>query len=208
MLFLKGLISGFSIAAPIGPVAILCIRRTITRGRVAGFVSGLGAATSDALSASIAAFGLTVIMSVIINQQHLIRLIGAVFFLFLGIKLFFSASSNKKIKEKKHSMLVDYTSAFLLTASNPMTALAFIAVFAGLGVGISPGFGYADAVLTVAGVLTGAILWWFSLSMGISVFRLKFSEQAIKYVNRVSGLVIFVFGIAVLISLLFWRVKF
>ena len=133
--FLRGLIIGFSIAAPVGPIGVLCIGRTLTQGRISGLISGLGAATADALYGSIAAFGLTFISTMLINQQGWIRLIGGIFLCFLGIKISLSSPARQAARVKGHSLVSSYASTFFLTLTNPMTILSFAAIFAGLGVG-------------------------------------------------------------------------
>src|SRR3990172_8990998 len=134
-IFLKGLLLGFSIAAPVGPIGVLCIRRTLAEGRTAGFASGLGAATADALYGSIAGFGLTIVSSFLIDQSHWLQLAGGIFLLYLGIKTFL-AKSKETIEtgsplEKSRGIIGNYASTFLLTLTNPLTILSFIAIFAG-----------------------------------------------------------------------------
>lgn len=132
---IKGVIIGFSIAAPVGPIGVLCIRRTLAEGRLSGFLSGLGAATADATYGIIAGFGLTSIANFLIGQQLWLRLIGGLFLCYLGIKTFKTTTLDETISSKKQGLLGNYFSAFLLTITNPMTIISFAAVFAGLGIG-------------------------------------------------------------------------
>lgn len=190
---LRGLLAGFSIAAPVGPIGILCIRRTLASGRAAGFVSGLGAATADAVYGSIAGFGLTAISNFLTGQQFLLRLAGGVFLCHLGVKTLFSRPASEPATSKKSGLAADYTSAFVLTLTNPATLLSFAAVFAGLGLGDSHGE-FPEATLLVAGVFLGSALWWLLLSGGVGLVREKFDAQKMRWVNRLSGLILLSFG--------------
>lgn len=198
--FLRGLLLGFSIAAPVGPIGVLCIRRTLAEGRLAGLVSGLGAATADAFYGLIAAFGLTFVTSVLVDQQAWIRLIGGLFLAYLGIKTLLAPVADRPAEASAGSLAADYTSTLFLTLTNPLTILSFVAVFAGLGVGAASG-DYLAAAATVAGVFAGSALWWLTLSSIVSVFRGRFGPSAMVWVNRISGLVIIGFGAAALVSL-------
>jgi threonine/homoserine/homoserine lactone efflux protein len=198
--FLKGLIIGFSIAAPVGPIGILCIRRTLAEGRVPGFISGLGAATADALYGCIAGFGLTFISSFLINQQEWFRLVGGVFLLYLGIRVFLAKPPEELSSREGTGLMGAYASTFFLTLTNPMTILAFAAIFAGVGVA-SKGKGYFSAGILVLGVFLGSTLWWVILSSGVGLFRKKFDLRALRWVNRISGILIAGFGLISLLGL-------
>jgi threonine/homoserine/homoserine lactone efflux protein len=200
LLFLRGLIIGFSIAAPVGPIGFLCIRRTLTEGRISGLISGLGAATADALYGSIAAFGLTFISNILISQQEWIRLIGGVFLCFLGLKIFLSSPAKEAVHVKGHGLVGAYVFTFFLTLTNPMTILSFAAIFAGLGVG-SERANYLFAGTLVLGVFIGSALWWLILSNGVSLIGKKIESRRLRWVNRISGIIITVFGILALLSL-------
>jgi threonine/homoserine/homoserine lactone efflux protein len=196
--FLRGLIVGFSIAAPVGPIGILCIRRTLAEGRMPGFVSGLGAATADALYGCIAGFGLTFISSFLLHQLGWFRMIGGAFLCYLGLRAFFSKPAEPLTSEEGKGLGSAYASTFFLTLTNPMTILAFAAIFAGLGVA-SESKDYVSAGILVMGVFLGSTLWWVILSSGVGLFRKKFDLRALRWVNRISGIIIMGFG---LISLL------
>jgi threonine/homoserine/homoserine lactone efflux protein len=197
---LKGLLIGFSIAAPVGPIGVLCIRRTLANGRISGFVSGLGAATADGLYGTIAAFGLTLISDVLVGQQMWFRIIGGSFLLYLGIKTFLSKPSEKSASDKKGNLFVDYISTFFLTIMNPITILSFVAVFAGLGLSDSSG-NYISAILMVSGVILGSIGWWLILSNVINLFRAKFNPASLKIVNWISGGIMMVFAVIAFVSI-------
>jgi threonine/homoserine/homoserine lactone efflux protein len=191
---LKGIIFGISIAAPVGPIGILCIRRTLSAGMCSGFVSGLGAATADAIYGSIAAFGLTLISNILIQQRFYIHTIGSLFLLYLGWKTFWTAPSIKSTNVARKGILACYASTFFLTITNPMTIISFTAVFAGLGAGNVKG-DYFGTTLLVTGVFTGSMLWWLLLGSGISAFRNKFNIQSMKWINRLSGIIIIGFAL-------------
>jgi threonine/homoserine/homoserine lactone efflux protein len=149
--FYKGLIIGFSIAAPVGPIGILCIRRTLTAGRISGLVTGIGAASADALYGCIAAFGLTFVSNFLIHQLSWLRLFGGIFLCYLGVKTFFSQPSQSTAQAGHLSLINAYTSTFFLTLTNPLTILSFAAIFAGLGLA-NVQSSYSSAATTVLGV--------------------------------------------------------
>lgn len=198
--FLKGMLLGFSIAAPVGPIGILCIRRTLQYGRFSGLFSGLGAALADTIYAIIAAFGLTFVSDFLLAGQYWLHLIGGAFLLYLGIKTGLTKPTEKVQLPSHKSLLNDFVSTFLLTITNPMTILAFLAIFAGFGLTSVQG-NYADASALVAGVFIGSAIWWLILSEGVTLFRRKVSQKVMLWINRIAGLIIAVFGIWVLLSL-------
>ncbi|MED3981485.1 LysE family translocator [Priestia megaterium] len=199
--FLKGLVIGFSVAAPVGPIGILCINRTLSKGRLHGFVSGLGAATADALYGCIAAFGLTFITAFLLTQKIWLQLIGGLFLCYLGVQTFRSRPSEHAAAAKGGGLLRSYTSVLFLTVTNPMTILFFIGVFSGVGISKSA-FDAASALTMVAGVFLGSACWWLSLSFAISLARSKFTSNSLIWVNRISGVVVLTFGILGLYKLL------
>jgi threonine/homoserine/homoserine lactone efflux protein len=204
-ILLRGLIIGFSIAAPVGPIGVLCIRRTLAEGRLAGFVSGLGAATADAVYGSIAAFGLTLITSFLLQQSFWLRAVGGIFLLYLGIKTFISKPEPvvelTNSAGTRQNLFGDYASTFFLTLTNPLTILSFAGIFAGLGLGSNTYGNYLSAITLVLGVFFGSATWWFILSGITSLFHKKMSSQLMLWVNRISGAIIILFGILALVSL-------
>jgi threonine/homoserine/homoserine lactone efflux protein len=199
-ILLKGLIIGFSIAAPVGPIGVLCINRSLERGALTGFITGVGAATADGIYGVIAAFGLTFISTFLLDHQHWIRSIGGIFLCYLGVKIFLAKPSEKKIQPAQHNLFLAYATTFFLTITSPMTILCFVAVFAGLGLG-SIHVDYSQASFLVGGVVIGSLLWWLILSIGAAALRNKLNQHALRWVNFVSGAIIFLFGLAALISL-------
>lgn len=200
-LLVKGLIIGFSIAAPVGPIGVLCIRRTLAEGRISGFVSGMGAATADALYGCIAGFGVTVVSNVLIGHQGWLRIVGGLFLLFLGVKTFLSQPSDAPPKATGKGLAGAYASTLFLTLTNPVTILAFAAIFAGLGLG-NTGKDYTAGMLLVLGVFLGSACWWLFLSNGIGLFRTWFNGPRLRWVNRLSGVIIAGFGFLAFLSLL------
>ncbi len=198
--FLKGAVLGFSIAAPVGPIGVLCIRRTLEGGLMRGFLSGMGAATADGLYGSLAAFGMTALSSLLLHNQFILRLFGGVFLLFLGFSAFKSVPSGPAGGEEERGYLLDYVSVFFLTVANPMTILSFGAVFAGLGIGAVNG-NVLLAGTMVLGVVSGSALWWLALSGSVSLLRDRFDPGRLKWVNRFSGCIIGCFGILSVVSL-------
>ena len=197
---LRGIVVGFSIAAPVGPIGVLCIRRTLAEGRATGLVSGLGAATADAIYGCVAGFGLTFISSFLVDQQTWLRLIGGAFLCYLGIRTWLTAPAQGTASTQGNGPLAAYASTFFLTLTNPMTILSFAAIFAGLGLANRTG-GYAPAGILVLGVFAGSALWWLLLSGGVSLFRGRFTPGGLRWVNKVSGIVITAFGVLALLSL-------
>lgn len=198
-LFIKGFIIGFSIAAPVGPIGILCIQRTLSGGNLQGLVSGLGAATADALYGFIAAFGLTFISNFLVDQSIWFRLIGGLFLCYLGVRAFLKKPQEQTVSVANSTNLSAYGTTFFLTLTNPMTILFFVGIFAGLGI-VSESIHYASAGLMVIGVFAGSAAWWLLLSGATGLFRSKISEGKLALVNKISGVVILAFGVAALIS--------
>ena len=198
---LRGLTIGFSIAAPVGPIGVLCIRRTLAEGRASGLVSGLGAATADAIYGCIAGFGLTFISNFLVSQQVWLRLVGGVFLCYLGLKTLLATPADQAASGKGDGLVGAYASTFVLTLTNPMTIISFAAIFAGLGLASTRG-NYASAGVLVLGVFIGSALWWFILSGGVGIFRETFNPHGLKWVNRMSGAIITGFGVFALLSAL------
>ena len=191
-LALRGMILGFSIAAPVGPIGVLCIRRTLTQGRVCGLVSGLGAASADAFYGCVAGFGLTFLSSALVQQQVWFRLAGGLFLCYLGIKTFLDRPAEKAA-EARTGLAGAYVSTFLLTLSNPVTILSFVAILAGLGAAVR-GVNYGATGALVLGVFTGSAMWWLLLSSSVGLFRHRLTSGSLRWINRISGVIIITFG--------------
>lgn len=199
-IFLRGLLIGFSIAAPVGPIGVLCIRRTLADGRWVGLATGLGAATADATYGAIAAFGVTAITHVLVNLRLWIRLLGGLFLLYLGLKTMRARPAERAAEASGHTLVAAYGSALGLTLTNPATILSFAAIFAGLGAGTG-GKGASAAALLVLGVFLGSALWWLFLSNGVALVRDRLTPGALRWVNLLSGCILIGFGAIALASL-------
>jgi threonine/homoserine/homoserine lactone efflux protein len=198
---LKGMIIGFSIAAPVGPIGVLCIRRTLAEGRAYGIVSGLGAASADAIYGTIAALGLTLVSSFLIDQANWLRLIGGAYLCYLGLKTFRSRPAERAAEAKGRGLLGAYTSTFFLTLTNPLTIFAFAAIFAGVGAEAAAG-NTLGALHVVLGVFLGSAAWWLILVTLTSLYRSRLTTGGLVWVNRVSGIIILGFGMVMLYGLL------
>lgn len=200
MFFLKGIAIGFAMAVPVGPIGILCIRKTLTEGRLRGLVIGLGAATADLFYGTVAAFGLTFISDTLVSQKFWIRLIGGALLLFLGIRIFRAKPKNPKIRLNSNGILRSYLTSVFLTLTNPLTIFAFIAVFAALGLG--EGLSYFSSSIIVTGVFIGSALWFLILSSGTLFFRKKLDLVGLGWVNKIAGILIILSGLIAIGSLI------
>ncbi len=195
---LRGLIIGFTIAAAVGPISLLTIRRTIAHGQLYGLVSGLGVATADATYAGIAAFGLTAVMGVLVSGRFLLGVVGGAIIVLLGIRTILSRPGEVAIDAERPGLPGAYLSIFALTMTNPMTILSFAAVFAGLGLVV--GNSLLDALVLTLAVLVGSSLWWVVLTSIVGWLRLRVSTTALLWVNRISGAVLVAFGIVAILA--------
>jgi threonine/homoserine/homoserine lactone efflux protein len=192
---LRGVALGLAIAAPVGPIGVLCIRRTLADGRLIGFVSGLGAATADAAFGASAAFGLTLVSSLLLGARLWVHLLGALFLCYLGVRSALARPGTTPVDASAKGLAGAYASTLALTLTNPATILTFAVVFAGLGLaGGTP----AVAALTVLGVFTGSALWWLLLSAGVGLLRTRLTPGALRWVNQLSGAVLIGFAILAL----------
>jgi threonine/homoserine/homoserine lactone efflux protein len=193
--FLKGLIIGFAIAAPVGPIGVLCIRRTLAEGRLTGFFSGLGAASADMTYGAVAAFGLTVVQNFLLGAQFWLHVLGGVFLIYLGLRTFFARPFGQVGPENKdQNLLKAYLSTLGLTLTNPATILSFTVIFAGLRLGDANG-NILSAVVLVGGVFLGSSAWWLTLSLIVGFFRERFTPGWMVWVNRFAGTIILTFGL-------------
>ncbi|MFZ7103154.1 MAG: LysE family translocator [Peptococcaceae bacterium] len=192
-LFIKGIIIGLSIAAPVGPIGILCIRRTLTQGRIAGLLTGLGAATADAIYGIIAGFGITIITNILIAYQQEIGLVGGILLCFLGGKTLLARPIKAQILTRDKALAGSYFSTLLLTLTNPLTIIFFMAIFTSLNPqGVQNSLTPAILVL---GVFGGSALWWLMLSLGVNFIRSIITDNFLKVINILSGTIIICFGI-------------
>lgn len=200
-LLVKGCIIGFSIAMPVGPIGLLCIKNSLSKGMAYGLMAGLGAACADTLFGALGGFGVSAI-GIFLERYHLVlELFWGIFLLYLGARTFFEKIGETKEAGLSEGYFQVFFSTFLLTLTNPMTVISFAGVYAGLGVGaLSDDF--LTPLIITAGVFIGSSVWWLILSAGSACFRQTMNEIARKWLNRVSGGIIFGFGIFALIAVL------
>ncbi len=199
------MIVGIGIAAPVGPIGLLCIQRTLNEGRRVGLVSGLGAASADALYGVVAAFGLTLVTAFLVEQRLWLGLGGGLFLLYLGVRTLLTPPASQppaqtvaEMDGARSNLWRAWGSTFLLTLTNPMTILAFVGIFAGAGLAAEGGA--LGAVLLVLGVFLGSALWWITLATAVSLARRRVTPHVLTWVNRGAGLLIVAFAVYALFS--------
>jgi putative LysE/RhtB family amino acid efflux pump len=204
-LFLRGILLGLAVAAPVGPIGVLCIQRSLAGGFWTGFSGGIGTAVADALYAALAAAGFAVLLGGDLDiagtapLQQILQWGGALFIAWLGWRTFSSApvvegAANAPLQG---SPLRLFAVTFALTMSNPTTILSFAALFAGLGLAGDPSL--AAAISAVAGVFIGSLLWWALLSGGIAALRHRVGAEMRRWINRIAGLILILFAIALVL---------
>lgn len=207
MLAIEGAAIGFLIAVPVGPAAVLCIRRSITAGAVAGYMTGIGAALGDAVFGAVAAFGLSFVEQFVHEREAWLLGIGGVGLIIMGwttMRHRPRTVGDPVSEDRDHQVATHFhyaSSSFFITVFNPLTVMAFGAAFAGrnlAGVGSS----LPDAALLVAAVFAGALAWWTIICAAAVSLRANFTGTGLLWLNRVSGAVILGFGVVALISLL------
>jgi len=208
LLILSGLAIGIIVAAPIGPVNLICIRRTLAFGPLNGFLSGLGAALGDSVFGIVTAFGLTAIAQLIKGFYIPLQIIGGLMLVGFGVHTFFAQPKKRELDQVKRSdtgastLIGAIVSTFALTITNPATLFGFAALFAGLGslIGEKPRF--AEAAVLVGGVAGGSIAWWFTITTIVGLFHKNIDDRAMKWINHAMGAAITLFGLAVLGNLI------
>ncbi|MCE5315800.1 MAG: LysE family translocator [Parachlamydia sp.] len=196
-LFVKGCLIGFSIAMPVGPIGLLCIRHSLISGAFAGVIVGLGAASADALYGALAGFGITAVAHFFAAYGQYVQWLGAAFLCYLGIATFFAGRREAREDSGDIKGYRLYLTTFVLTLTNPMTILSFVAIYAGLGLrGESNGL--VLALATTVGVFAGSTIWWLLLSSAAALFRHKISVHTAIWLNRISGMAILGFGLTLM----------
>lgn len=201
VLLCKGIIIGLAATIPLGPIGVMCIQRSINKGRASGFISGLGASTTDTIFATIAGFSLAFIINFIDAHRLIIEFVGGVIIIVLGIKTFNNnpVKQLRRHKKKRNKLLEDYVSTLLLTATNPLIIFYFIFLFAAGNVLDTSQMSVGSAMITIGGVFMGGVLWWFILTTIISTFRHKFRLKHLWWINKVAGALIIALGLAAVI---------
>lgn len=194
-LFLKGLLLGFCIAAPVGPVGILCINRTLNKGYISGIVTGLGATTADLLFGLIVVLGLNIVSDFLIDYESWFHFFGFLFLVLVGVQIMRKKKRTvEPALQENGNLLRDYVSAFVLTLSNPLTIIFFIAVFAFVGISDVKPLG---AVVLLFSILLGSGGWWLLLCGIAHKYKTKLGEKMLAKVDLISGLAIVAFALFV-----------
>jgi len=200
-LLLKGFGVGLVVAIPIGPVGLLCTQRILANGRMHGLVSGLGAATADAIYASVAAFGLTLVSDFLVANRLWFRLFAGIFFCLLGIRTFLVKQAKKGPLAERLCHFNNYFSALLIALSNPMSILVSAGVFAGLGI-VGSATRLSTAGQLVAGVFLGSMFWWILLSASVGIFHKRLDDNTLVLLTHIFGSILAILGAVVIISTL------
>jgi len=199
---LKGFGLGLAIAAPVGPIGLLCLRRSLQEGFRAGFVSGCGAATADGFYALTAALGLTAVSALLLAQQDLLSLVGGLFLAWLGLRTFLARPVERAAQPAGNGRLLgQFAGTLLLTLANPATILSFLALFGGLGL-VGAQAGGAAGLALVGGVFAGSLAWWCILAGGAALLRERLRPALLLWINRLSGLILLAFAAWMLTRLL------
>ncbi len=203
LLFLiKGIMVGLVVSIPLGPMGVLCLQRTLNKGKSSGFSSGMGIATADAIFALIAGLGISFIIHFLSEQQLIIKIIGGLIIAFIGLKIFIAnpVKQFKKHRREGKNLFEDFISILFMALSNPFTIFLYIAIFAGLNLH-DVSSGYSSALLVVAGVFMGASLSWFTISTVVNHFRANIRLRRLMWINRIAGITIILFGVFAICSL-------
>ncbi len=197
----KGLMVGLAVAAPVGPMSVLCMRRCMSDGALAGLLSGLGIAAADAAYAAAAGFGLASVSLLLLDYQFALRAVGGLALIGIALRIFLAAVPSAEKNPNRGALPMAFLSCFLLTLANPTTILSFLAIFAGLGL-VEQTQDYGVAGSLVLGVFLGSTLWWVVLSGAIGILRTRLTPATLVLINRLSAAVLLAFGLWALASLL------
>ncbi|MEA2042958.1 MAG: LysE family translocator [Bacteroidota bacterium] len=200
----KALSIGIAVSAPLGPIGVLCIQRTLNKGFYSGFISGVGAATADIVYAVIAGFGISLVKDFLLENQMPIRLVGSVFLAYMGYRIFISnpAKEVRKLRNEGNNFFKDFASSFLVTLSNPITIIAFGAIFAGFDM-VGQEATHFHIFLLIVFVFAGALSWWVGLILVVSTFKHKIRLRNILWINRITGILIIIFAVFIAVSAFF-----
>jgi threonine/homoserine/homoserine lactone efflux protein len=197
---IRGLIIGFTIAAAVGPITLLVIRRTIDHGGVYGFASGLGVATADATYGAIAAFGLTAVTSILVSGEVVLGLVGGLIIAAIGIRTILAHPAGPAVDAERPGLAGAFASIYALTMTNPLTIVLYAGIFAGIG--LAAGSGFVDAAVLTLAVWLGSTLWWVVLCSPVAWLRERVSTRVLLWVNRISGAALVVFGLLAVLGAL------
>lgn len=197
-ILVKGLVVGFLLAAPVGPIAVLCVHRTLSQSWLTGFLSGLGAAVADAIYGCVAALGLTLVSSPLVEHRNWLQVVGGAFLCIVGVRTYLSKAVERRPAPKWPGQVGALFSALFLTLTNPMTFVAFAAIFASVGLG-SVRDSRVDIGALVAGVFLGSALWWTILVGFTHAFRTKMTLERLGKLNKVAGVIVTIVGLTYLL---------
>jgi threonine/homoserine/homoserine lactone efflux protein len=199
-LFIQGIITGLTLAVPVGPISLLCIQRSVADGRLHGIISGIGVASADSFYAAVSFLGLTFISGLIIAQQYLFRFLAGIVLIFIGIRVFLSVPANASAQTGHETYLKDYLSMAAITIANPLTLIFFMLIVPGFGIVIH-GNSILSAIEFVGGLFLGSTVWWIILCGSVGTVRTHISGENLRLINRVSGILISCFGAGMLLLL-------
>jgi len=199
--FIKGVLVGMGASIPLGPLGVMCVQKTLSKGRMSGFFTGLGASISDTFYAAFAIAGLALIQEFVRNYEISVLFFGGLIVMAIGLKIFLT-NPVKQIRGNKDDrrLFEDFISSFIMTVTNPGALFLILGLFAFVGVDVNRGSPWATIISLLAGVFAGALGWWLILSNGINLFRKKFRLRQLLLINRISGAVIMVLGFITLLE--------
>jgi len=209
MTLLKGILVGLGASVPLGPIGVLCVQRTLSKGRLSGFISGMGATLADTVFATFAIMGLAFILVLFEANRNFFLIIGGLIVIAVGLKIYFT-NPIKQIRQNRrgqHRLFEDFISVFMLTFSNPGAIFLILGLFAMVGLDINEESGLLSITMALCGVTVGATLWWFTLSTVISLYRRRFRIKQLWTINRVAGVIIVLLGIISVIDGLYEWLK-
>ncbi|MFN8207777.1 MAG: LysE family translocator [Bacteroidales bacterium] len=203
-ILLKGYIIGLMVSIPLGPMGVMVIQRSLSKGRRSGFFSGLGAATADVMFSLVAVLGVSFVIDFVENHRFIFQLVGSLFILFIGAKIFYSdpVKQYRRSKGKRTSIWSDFLTVFFMTLSNPLAIFVFIALFAGIHLVGEEHF-YLTSFMVLLGVFAGATTWWFLISWLVSHYRQRFRLKRLWWLNKITGGVIIIIGAIALVKSFF-----
>jgi threonine/homoserine/homoserine lactone efflux protein len=202
ILFIHGIIIGIALAAPVGPIALICVRRTLANGRMHGIISGMGVATADIVYAAVTAFGFALISEFLLARQWFFRLFGGIALIAVGIRIFLRVPPDITTPPDQSSYFKDFASMFALAIANPLTILFFTIVIPAFGVVIS-GDSVISPAIFIIGVFFGEAIWWIFLCGSLGTVRTYLNRAHLHLINRLSGMIIAGFGVVMILSLIF-----
>ncbi|MBP8851143.1 MAG: LysE family transporter [Breznakibacter sp.] len=204
-IFIEGILIGILASIPLGPIGVLCVQRTLSRGRMSGFVSGMGAALSDLVYAAFAVFSLSLVVGFVEDKILYIQILGVIIMVFMGLRIYFSnpAVQLRKQNNQKTKLLQDFISTFLYTIANPLVVFFFVTLFAAFNV-VESTHTFLNQIIVIVGVYIGACSWWFILTSVVNLFRSKINLRRLYLINRIAGATIVVLGV---VAFTVWLVK-